>query len=81
MLNGVNLNAAFAKCGTTRCVDDIIYISLNNRLVFKVYSTKTDSRIYWSRIKGEGTTLTGMKPCAFDADSIFERTLFVLHKN
>ena len=79
MLNSVNLHATLTESSTTRGINDIIHISLDNGLVFKVYSTKTDSRIYGSRIEGEGAALAGMKPCSFDTDSIFERTLF-LHK-
>ena len=79
MLDGINLHTAFAEGSTTGGIDDIVDICFDNGLVFKVNSTKTDSRIYGSRIKGEGAALAGMKPCSFDTDSIFERTLF-LHK-
>jgi len=80
MLDGVNLHAALAEGGTTSSIDDIVDIGFDNRLIFEVYPTKTDSRIDGSRIESEGTALAGMKPCSLHADSIFECTLFILHK-
>ena len=79
MLNCVYLYTTFSEGGATGCIDDIIDISLYNRLVFKINPTKTNSRIYRSRVEGEGAALTCVEPCSFDTDSIFERTLF-LHK-
>ena len=79
MLDGVNLHAAFAKRRTAGGINHIVYISFYNRLIFKVNSTKTDSRIYGSRVEGEGAALTSVETCSLYTDSIFERTLF-LHK-
>jgi hypothetical protein len=79
MFDGVNLHATFTEGGTTGSVDDIVDIGFDDGLAFKVNSTKTNSRIYGSRIKGEGAALTRVETRSFYADSIFERTLF-LHK-
>lgn len=79
MLDSVYLHATFSEGSAAGGIDDIIDIGLYNRLILKVNSTKTNSRIYWSRVEGEGAALTCVKPCSFDTDSIFERTLF-LHK-
>ena len=81
MLNSVNLHTALAKGRTARRINHIVNISFNNRLGFYINSTKANSRIYGSRIEGEGAALTRVKPCSFDTDSFFERTLFILHKN
>ena len=81
MLNSVNLHTALAERRTARRINHIVDIGLNNRLGFYINSTKTDSGIYGSRIKGEGAALTCVKSCSFDTDSFFERTLFILHKN
>ena len=79
MLDSINLHSAFTEGGTTGSIDDVVNIGFNDRLIFKVNSTKTNSRIYGSRVEGEGTALTRVETCSFDTDSIFERTLF-LHK-
>ena len=80
MFNGVNLHATLAECRTTSGVDHIVDIGFDDRLVFKVNSTKTNSGIYGSRVEGKGAALTRVEPCSFDTDSIFERTLFLLHR-
>ena len=79
MLDSVNLHSAFSKGGSTGGINDIIDIGLYNRLILKVNSTKTNSRIYRSRVEGKGAALTCVETCSLDTDSIFERTLF-LHK-
>ncbi len=79
MFDGINLHATLAECGTTSRINHIVDISFDDRLVFKVDSTKTNSGIYGSRVEGEGAALTRVETCSFDTDSIFERTLFLLH--
>ena len=80
MFNGLYFDTAFSQGGSSGRINDVIDISLDDRLVFKVNATEADTRVDRGRIKGQGAALTRVQPCSRNADLSFKSTLFFFHK-